>query len=502
MPVILALDLGTSALKCMAMNETANILSVVAVPYPSASPRPGWLQQNPDEWIVAAVQAIKQCQDAIGNQEIGVISLSGHMSGLVLTDRDGVPLYPCITLADSRSAKQCNWLQLNMAPTIYRNTGNPAINAFLLPKLLWVKENLPDIYKKAELILFPKDYLRFRLTGQRATDITDAGNSLLYDFTAQNWNLSLVDQLGLNPAILPEVLKPYQIAGQISPAGAALFGLKPGIPVVTGAADMAAKAIGYGIQEPGYVAATIGTSATILTVVPSINRAGQDKVTFHPHVIPGFLYALGSHFSGGLSLNWFSGILSGNQTSADYSLIQSLSREAQNISPGSEGLLYLPFLSGSGTPHFDAYARGSFLGLSTNTRRETMFRAILEGISYNLKESLSLFQNMGVEIKTVRIGGGGMNVKLWPTILANVFDYPVDIIQISDASAIGAAIIGGFAIGIFKDLSTPVQQIITHKRTVTPNPEISGIYQKNFQLYQASYEKLRDIFKGLNQSPI
>ncbi len=502
MPVILALDLGTSALKCMAMNEKSAILSVVAIPYPSESPRPGWLQQNPNDWIAAAVQAIKQCQAAIGNEEIAAISLSGHMSGLVLIDEDGSPLYPCITLADSRSTKQSDWLQQMMAPIIYKITGNPAINAFLLPKLLWVKENLPDIYKKTKLILFPKDYLRFHLTGEWATDITDAGNTLLYDFNQQNWNLPLIHELQLNPAILPEVSNPYQIAGSVSPKGAALFGLKPGIPVVTGAADMAAKAIGYGIQEPGYIAATIGTSATILTVVPSISQAGQDKVTFHPHVIPGSIYALGSHFSGGLSLNWFSGIVSGNHSKADYSLIQSLSQDARNVSPGSNGLLYLPFLSGSGTPYFDSYARGTFLGLSTNTRRETIFRAILEGISYNLKESLLLFIKMGVDIKSIRIGGGGMNVELWPTVLANVFGYPVDIIKISDASAIGAAIIGGFGVGIFEDLISPVQQIIQNKRTINPNQEISRVYQKNFELYLASYQKLRDIFKELTESPI
>jgi xylulokinase len=497
MSVILALDLGTSAIKCMAMNERADVLHVSSVPYPSHTPNSGWLQQNPDDWIRVSVQAIKQCLAAIGQRDIEVISLTGHMSGLILTDDDGRPLYPCITLSDSRSYLQSEWLRQKAQEKIYASTGNPVIDAFLLPKLLWVKENLPSVYQQTKHLLFPKDYLRYHLTGKYATDITDAGNSLFYDFTKESWDEQLLAALEIRPDILPEILRPYGLAGAVNQKAARLFGLKEGIPVVTGAADMAAKAVGYGINEPGHVAATIGTSATILTLVPGINSIGRDKITFHPHVAPGNIYALGSHFSGGMSLNWFSGLISGDQSRADYSLIQSLSKEAENVLPGSGGTLYLPFLSGSGTPYFDAYARGSFLGLSTSTKRETMFHAVLEGISYNLKESLLLFEAMSGKIKTIRVGGGGMNIKLWPTILADVFGYPVDIIKISDASAIGAAIIGGFGVGIFADLNTPVQRIIENKRTVVPNAEAVAIYNKYFDIYQKSYQNLKSICQEL-----
>jgi Sugar (pentulose and hexulose) kinases len=481
----------------MIMNEHAEILQVASVPYPSYSPNSGWYQQNPEDWIQASIQAISKAQTAIGEEEIGVVSLSGHMSGLVLVDDDGQPLYPCITLSDTRSHLQSEWLRQKAQATIYRSTGNPAIDAFLLPKLLWMKENYPAIYQQTRYILFPKDYLRFHLTGRFATDATDAGNSLIYDMTKQCWDESLLYDLNLRKNILPEIFKPYEVAGQVSSKAARLFGIKAGIPVVAGAADMAAQAVGYGINEAGQIAVAIGTSATILTVVPEINPIGRDQVTFHPHVIPGLVYALGSHFSGGMSLNWFSGLISGDQSKPDYALIQSLAKEAAEVPSGSGGLLYLPFLSGSGTPYFDAYARGSFLGLGVRTNRATMFHAVLEGISYNLKETILLFEKMGIQMKTIRAGGGGMNIELWPSILAAIFGYPIDVIGISDASTIGAAVIGGFGAGIFPDLNAPVKQIVGNKRTVIPNEKTLPVYDKCFELYQKSYQNLKDISREL-----
>jgi xylulokinase len=478
----------------MIMDEEANILNVTSVPYPSYNPNPGWVQQNPENWVEAAAQAVHKSLACTGGEEIGIISLSGHMSGLVLVDREGTPLYPCITLGDSRSAGQSERLRQQAGTMIYASTGNPAIDAFLLPKLLWVKENLPEIYRQTQYVLFPKDYLRYRLTGRFAVDLTDAGNSLFFDVEKACWNESLLTALDLRCEILPDLLKPYDIAGSIISNAASLFGISEGIPVAAGAADMAAEAVGYGINEPGEIATTVGTCATILTVVPKIGSIGRDQITFHPHVVPGKVYALGSHFSGGMSLNWFSGIVSGDSSKADYALIQSLAQGAVNIAPGSEGLLYLPFLSGSGTPYFDPFARGAFLGLSTSTKRETMFHAILEGISYNFRESLQIFEAMGISIDSIRVGGGGMNISLWPSILADVFGHPVDVIQISDASTVGAAIIGGYAAGIFSDLVTPAQKIIGNKRIVLPDEKNVLLYERLFTLYQQSYQSLKPIF--------
>lgn len=497
MSIILALDLGTSAVKCAVMNEQAQILQITAVTYPSATPAAGWIQQNPEDWIKAAVEAIESCLNRLGRPGIDIISLSGHMSGLVLVDEAGNPVHPCITLADSRSSQQVERIKEQAQNEIYQSTGNPVINAFLLPKLLWVKENCPTAYRRAQHVLFPKDYLRWKLTGKFATDRTDAGNSLFFDFRKGGWNEALLTELGLSSKLLPEILQPYQCAGWVTGAASRLFGLQAGIPVAAGAADMAALAVGYGLNEPGDVGVTIGTSATILTVVPEINPIGRDQLTFHPHATAGKTYALGSHFSGGMSLNWFAGLFSGDPSRADYALIQTLSQEAAAIPPGSEGLLYLPFLAGSGTPYFEAEARGSFLGLSTNTKRETMFHAVLEGIAYNLKESLLLFQKMGIGIRTIRAGGGGMNVGIWPAILSDVFGDPLSVVKIADASAIGAALIGGFGAGIFSDLDAPARQITAAQATVTPNEAAFPIYQRYFELYQKSYQNLKEICRGL-----
>lgn len=494
--LILAIDLGTSSVKSMIMDEQAEILHVTAVPYPSYNPNPGWVQQDPEEWVTAAVHAVRESIAVIDPKEIAIISLSGHMSGLVLVDGEGTPLYPCVTLGDSRSAAQSGRLRQQVGTLIYDSTGNPAIDAFLLPKLLWAKENLPDIYRQTKYVLFPKDYLRYRLTGRFATETTDAGNALFFNLEKNCWNKPLLAAIDLRSDILPELVKPYDIAGSVSASAAALFGLPEGIPVVAGAADMAAQAVGYGLHEPGEIATTVGTCATILTVVPKVGSVGRDQITFHPHVVPGKIYALGSHFSGGMSLNWFSSIITG-ASKADYALIQSLAQTAADIPPGSDGLLYLPFLSGSGTPYFDSFVRGAFLGLSTATKRETMFHAILEGISYNFRESLQIFEAMGITIKAIRVGGGGMNISLWPSILADVFGHPVDVIRTPDASTVGAAIIGGYAAGIFPDLVAPAQKIIGNKRTVLPNEKNVRVYARLFKLYQQSYQSLKPTFQAL-----
>ncbi len=497
---ILALDLGTSAVKCLLMNEDGEVVNVSSVSYPSYNPEPGWVQQDPDDWIKASAQAINSCLNGENINKIDVISLSGHMSGLVMVDENIHPLYPCITLSDARSSSQSKKISAQLDKEIYAISGNPVINAFLLPKLVWIKENKPDLYNQCKYILFPKDYLRYYLTGNINTDITDSGNSLFFDITTHNWNKSILNKLGIDENILPELLKPYEIAGKTNEKAASIFNLPAGIPVAAGGADMACGALGFGINAPGDIAVNIGTSATILTAVPDINDIGYNKITFHPHIIQDTIYALGSHFSGGLSINWLTGLFSTESSQPDYKLIQSLSKKARDIAPGSEGTIYLPFLVGSGSPHFNAEAKGSFIGLTPSTSRETLFKSILEGISFNLKETLNLYKKMGISINKIRVGGGGMKIELFQSILADIFNHPIEVISINDASAIGAAITGGYAVGLFKDLKSPAAKILNQQKTVYPDYDNASFYRDFYEVYQESYNSLGNVFSKLNKA--
>ncbi|WP_080833413.1 xylulokinase [Cohnella massiliensis] len=481
MALILSLDLGTSSVKSLLMEEDGSVVCVVSQPYPTLSPRPGWSEQQPEEWIEAAVRAAAACMERSGRKDIGVISLSGHMSGLVLVDKSGEPLLPCIPLADSRSFEQSERLGKTHGARIRECTGNPAIDAFQAPKLLWVKERFPELYDRAARFLFPKDYLRYRLTGRFATDSTDAGNSLFFDAVKQAWDKPLAAEMGFRADLLPDVLGPAEIAGALAKPMAERLGLPEGIPVAAGAADMATGALGTGAIEPGDTALTIGTSATMLSVTGGFDDRGYGKVTFHPHALPGTMYALGSHFSGGLSLNWLASLF---HDTLSYERLQELGASAAKVAPGSDGVLFLPFLAGGGSPRFDPHMRGSFAGLSVSTGRPGLFRAVLEGISYNLKETLALLEGMNPgAIGSIRVGGGGAKIGLWPGILANVFGKPVELLPQADASSMGAAMLGGVAVGMFPDLKAISRKLSQPAETVPPEPEAAAEYERHYAKY-------------------
>jgi xylulokinase len=489
---ILALDLGTSAVKCLLMNDKGAVLQVYAERYPSHSTQPGWTEQDPESWLQAAVTAANHCMNQANCRDIEVISLSGHMSALVLVDQEGTPLFPCITLSDTRSSHQTARVRQQMEKKIFDLTGNPVIDAFLAPKLLWMKETHPELYDHAKHFLFPKDYLRYRLTGEFGTDRTDAGNTLFFNSIRNDWDWDIVDALGIRRSLLPRIFQPFEIAGKLTKVMANLLRLQEGIPIVAGAADMAASALGTGTLQSGDVALTIGTSATMLSIVPTIHPDGFNKVTFHPHALSNTMYALGSHFSGGLSLNWFSETF--NKT-IDYAFLHTLVKEAEHIPPGSNGVVFMPFLVGSGSPYFHAHMRGTFLGMSNSTDRGTLFRALLEGISFNLKETLTLLERMHQPPRHIRIGGGGTHLGIWPSMLANIFGYPIQQLKHSDASAIGAALLGGYGIGMFTDLQKASAQTAEIVQTIEPEPQLQADYQLMYAQYLNCYSTLEPLYQ-------
>lgn len=497
MSFILAIDLGSSQMKLLLMDQSANVVDVVTAGYATKSSGNGYLTQQPMDWehgLRTGLQKLKQRQAECLNN-IEAISFSGHMSGVVLLDKNGSVLYPCIMLADSRSHEECGELQEMAGERISQLTGNPVINAFSLPKLLWLKKQEPECYEKTWVWLSPKDYLRFLLTGQADTEYTDAYNSLCVDRKTKDWSYELIASVGLHREKFPVIHGPCERAGEVTKTAAGEFGLKQGTPVYYGAADMACAAVGNRLFEEGDSTLTLGTCATFLAMVSDAAISCQGKVTYHMHVIPETYYALGSHFNGGLAVNWFSGLFSEGEA-ADYELVKRLSAEGAGVPAGSCGVMTLPFLAGSGSPYFRPEDSQSVLGVTVSTTRGQLFRSLLEGITYNLKQSLELFEQLhGRPLNPIVLGGGGIKIGIWPQIAADILGTPMELAANPDASSIGAALIGGHGCGLYPDLKQASAAGLRISGTLIPGKDNREIYEKGYAKYQHLYEalqKLRD----------
>lgn len=473
------------------MDAQANVREVIICPYPTETPRDGVMVQRPEEWVKALKKGLRELFLEVNPGEIGAVSFSGHMSGVVLLGKEGNVLYPCIMLADARSDKECEEIDKAAGAVIREVTGNPVINAFSLPKLLWMKKWEPEIYKRTCAYLSPKDYLRFLLTGQVATEYTDAYNSLCVDRETGQWRGDIIAAAGLDLEKFPDLYAPSDLAGEVSKAAEEQFGLRAGTPVAFGAADMACGAIGNGLFHEGDSTLTLGTCATFLTMVPGVEDRAFGKITYHMHVLPDRVYGLGSHFNGGLAVNWMSRILS-PAGEIDYELIRLLSKQAEKVPAGSSGVMTLPFLAGSGSPYFNSKDRQTVMGINTSSTRAELFKSGLEGITYNLKQSLDIFGDLlGAPLKRIVLGGGGTKVEIWPQIIADVFDTALSLAENADASAVGAALIGGRAVGLYPDLESAAVGSLDIKYELKPDVQRVQQYGDYYKQYEKAYEILK-----------
>lgn len=536
MDSILAIDLGSSAVKVLVMGADMGIRFVASVPYISYHPCPGWTQQNPEDWVLALQSGLEAAFAVCRPEEIVAVSFSGHMSGVVLLDRNGGPLCPCITLADLRSEEECRNLRESMGEMVKARTGNPVINAFSAPKLLWIKHHM-DVWQQTAVWVSPKDYLRYRLTGRIATEYTDAGNSLLLRNEDRDWDKEMIRQAGLDSSIFPPVLAPYDCCGAVTTEAQRLFGLKEGTPVYAGAADMACAAVGMNLfgcgeamldgegeqadgvgklrggagellgcegglpagvgEQPGLGEGviTLGTSATFLLAAEQVRPEAAGAVTYHLNVLPGTLYALGSHFNGGLVTNCFSQVFT-EREEVDYDFLQQEARKAGEVPPGSGGILTIPFLTGSGSPYFNPYDRGTVLGLYAGCSRSELMRSALEGVAYNMNQTLRLFEKLeGRQLRRIYLGGGGIRIPVWPQIFADVMGREIDTVAAADASAAGAAIIGGYGAGMFPDIRKAASLVRQVQDIIPPDEQAHKQYKELMGQYQKAYEAVAGFYQ-------
>ncbi|GHT91417.1 xylulokinase [Spirochaetia bacterium] len=495
---IMGLDLGTSSLKIALLTERAEIRFVRSLNYPSCNPRPSWIEQDPAEYGQVLAKLVSMALEEVPASSIAAVGFSGHMSAPVLVDDKGRPLVNCLTISDNRSMAESLEINRKAGERIFENTGNPVINAFTAPKLLWLMRNREDAFRKAAAFISPKDYLRFLLGGSLCAEHTDAANSLLLDRDGA-WDWDLIDKLGFPRHIFPEILGSPDAAGTVSIEAAKRFGLVEGTPLLAGAADMACAALGTGVFRPPDAAVTIGTSATFLCAVsdlPAPNSTARGKVTYHPHAAGGH-FALGSHFSGGLAVNWLGALLSPGEQ-INYSLIDELAEKAADIEQGN--LLCLPFLSGSGTPYFSSADGAAFIGLDQTSNKAILLKSLLEGIAFNLRQSLEIFEAVnGGPLDDIIIAGGGSRIKGWSQIITDIFERKTREVRCPDASAVGAAVLAGYGAGIFSNLEEPALGCLVEEKQYLPNERRARHYEKIYGLWKESHDVLAKITGKLKE---
>lgn len=494
----LGIDIGTSGSRAILIDENGTIIASETIEHEAfASPEIGWAEQSPEDWWRASAAAIRAvlAHPAADAEEIAAIGFSGQMHGSVfLGERDEV-LRPALLWCDQRTEKQCVEITEKIgAEKLIKLVSNPAITGFTLPKILWLRENKPEIFARVRTILLPKDYIRLRLSGDKASDVADSSGTLLFDVRNRKWSDEMMTAFELNPNVFPKVYESIEITGVVSEKGAAETGLKAGTPLVAGAGDNAAGAIGMGIVEPGKASATIGTSGVVFAVTdePQIDPLGRIHTLCH--AIPGRWHNTGVTLAAGLSFKWF------RETVATNESYDELTVEAAKINVGADGAIWLPYLMGERAPHLDPHARAAFVGLTASHTKAHLTRAVLEGVAFSLRDSLEVFKAAGTEIESIRLGGGGAKSELWRRIQADVYGKPVELLEAEEGAAFGAAILAGVGVGAWSSVDEACQKTIRTVQKIEPDPVSSEKLDRNYEAYKLLYSALRPAMKIITES--
>lgn len=488
----LGIDTSTTSSKALLIDEAGNVVAVASSPHTLQTPRPLWSEQDPAEWWHAVTQSIRRVlqQAGVRGDDVAAVGLTGQMHGLVLLDADGNVLRPAILWNDQRTQAQCDAIHTRIGRRRFiQTTGNVALTGFTAPKILWVAEHEPDLYARVRHILLPKDYVRYRLTGTYAMDKADAAGTALFDLRQRTWATDLIRELGINPDWLPPTFEGPEETGRVHAAAAAETGLAVGTRVVAGGGDQAAQAVGVGAVEPGIVALTVGTSGVVFapTTAPLIEPEG--RLHAFCHAVPGMWHLMGVMLSAAGSLQWY------RDTLAPETDFETLVAEAGDVPPASEGLFFLPYLTGERTPHPDPLARGAWIGLTVRHRRAHLTRALLEGVAFGLKDSFTLIAEAGMgAIREVRISGGGARSALWRAILASVLATDLVTVNTTEGAAYGAALLAGVGVGHWPDVPTACQSTIRPTGRTTPNAETVRRYADAYACYRELYPALQPHF--------
>ncbi len=506
MAYLLGIDIGTSGTKTVLFDETGKTITSALEEYPLYQPNIGWAEQDPEDWWKASCDGIRKVltKSGINPADVSGIGLSGQMHGMVLLDAENKVLRRSIIWCDQRTTAECAQItSLVGEKRLIEITANPALVGFTASKIMWVKNNEPAVFEKINKILLPKDYVRFRLTGEFATEVSDASGMQLLDVPGRCWSGEVLSKLGIEKNWLADVYESQVVSAKVNNEAASLTGLKPGTPVVGGGGDQAAGAVGNGIVKPGVVSSTIGTSGVVFAYLDKISIDPKGRVQTFCHAVPDTWHVMGVTQAAGFSLKWFRDNFCKEEMSVA-ELMETdpyvlMDQEAAKVKAGSNGLIYLPYLIGERTPHLDSDAKGVFFGLSTVHKKRDMIRSVMEGVVYSLKDCLGIIAGMGVDVSEVRASGGGGKSKLWKQMQADIFGLPITTTNSSEGPALGVALLAGVGTGVYKNVAEACDAAIQAKSIQQPEESNIGLYSKYYDLYGKLYNSLKNDYKELSQ---
>lgn len=498
MPYLLGIDVGTTGVKAVVIDTTGTVIASATEEHPLSTPYPLWSEQEPEDWWQGTLRAVGRALHTPGviPAEIAGLGLTGQMHGAVFLDSMDRVIRPAILWNDGRTAAQCVEITQRIGEArLLELAGNPALTGFQAPKILWLREHEPAAYVRVARVLLPKDYIRYRLTGEAATDASDAAGTLLLDLMTRNWSPEILNALGIPAEWLPRVYEGPEVTGRLRDELADALDLPHGIPVIAGGGDNAAAAVGNGIIHEGSITSSIGTSGVLFAHSDSIRLDPQGRLHTFCHAVPGAYHLMAVTLAAGGSLRWLRDILAG--PGIHEGGYEALAHEAAAVPPGSEGLLFLPYLSGERTPHRDPLARGSFVGLTLRHGRGHLVRAVMEGVTYSLRDGLEIMRGMGLGIDQIRVTGGGARSPLWRQMQADIFGTPITQMRAEEGPAFGAALLAGVGAGVYRDVDEAVAASVATTDTLEPDHQAIPVYDAGYAIYRTLYPTLRPTFDAL-----
>jgi xylulokinase len=507
---LLGIDIGTSGTKTLLCDEKGRVIATAMAEHVLYTPKPGWSEQKPEEWWAAVQLATKAVlkKAKLKAADVSAIGLSGQMHGSVFLDKRGKVIRPALLWNDQRTAEECADIEQAVGgrEKLIQLVANPALTGFTAPKILWLRKREPKNYDKVAQILLPKDYIRFRMTGEYATEMSDASGTLLLDVAKREWSGELLSTLGIDAALLPKTYESHIVTGTLTREAAAALGLAEGTPVVGGGADKAAAAVGNGVVQSGKVAATLGTSGVVFahSDKPTMDPAG--RVHTMCHAVPGKWCVYGCMLSAGGSFQWFRNQLGQAEVAQakkqKVDPYQLLVEQAAKAPAGAEGLFFLPYLTGERCPHPDPTARGAWIGLTARTDRPMMIRALLEGVTFGMRDAFEIMNGMNIPIDHVRITGGGARSEFWRQLQADVYKKPLVLTNASEGPAYGVALLAGVGTGVFSSVEDACRGAIKSVKKITPNKKSSAKYDQYFGVYDKLYGDLKPRFREMAALPL
>lgn len=504
MEYFLGIDVGTTGCKVVLIDAEGELRGKSVAEYPLYTPRPNWAEQNPEDWWQGTLQALKKVFEVSGvnPKDVAGIGLTGQMHGSVFLDAKGEVLRPAILWCDQRTARECQEITERVGlERIMAINCNPVLPGFTAPKILWVKNNEPEVYAKIAKVLLPKDYVRFRLSGEFATDVSDASGTSLFDVPKRTWSQELIEALDFSPSWFPPSFESPEVTGRLRKDIASVLGMRDDVIIVAGGGDNAAGAIGTGIVKPGLVSASLGTSGVVFAFSDEVRVDPRGRVHTFCHAVPGKWHVMGVMLSAGGSLRWFRDVLGLEEKNLALLLekdaYELLSEEAEKSLPGAEGLLFLPYLTGERTPHADPFARGVFFGLTLKHRKNDLVRAVMEGVTFGMRDSFEIIKEMGIPIEEVRAIGGGARSPLWRKIQAAVYQVPLFGVKVDEGPAFGAALLAAVGKGAFRNVEEACAKAVAVTEKVLPDSDLVAQYERLYRIWRDLYPALAPFYRRI-----